>query len=127
MIDTMMDFLEMNLFQKWKNRKSKKELLAENARLCSEIQNLMEIKRKQNVFSEKLNLKKVQISVEVHPRFSDAHDDYIKEDVAKQLMEYIKPYIEYNSREGYDKGSRIYTGSLWVGIPDGNREDNSSD
>ncbi len=115
--------LEMNLFQKWKNRKSKKELIAENARLRSEIQNLMDVKRRQNVFSGKFNLKKVQISVEVHPRFSDAHDDYIKEDVAKQLMEYIKPYIEYNSREGYDKGSRIYTGSLWVGIHEGNNQE----
>ena len=114
----------MNLFQKWKNRKSKKELIAENARLRSEIQNLMDVKRMQNIFSEKFNLKKVQVSVEVHPRFSDAHDDYIKEDVAKQLMEYIKPYIEYNSREGYDKGSRIYTGSLLVGIPGWNMGDN---
>ena len=121
MIDSMMDFLEI-----WKNRKSKKELFAENARLRSEMQNFMDVKRRQNAFSEKFNLKKVQISVEVHPKFSDAHDDYIKEDVAKQLMEYIKPYIEYNSRDGYN-GSRIYTGSLWVGIPDGNREDNSSD
>ena len=113
----------MNLLQKWKNRKSKKELLVENARLRSEMQNFMDVKRRQNVFSGKFNLKKVQISVEVHQRFSDAHDDYIKEDVAKQLMEYIKPYIEYNSREGYDKGSRIYTGSLCVGIPDWNNQE----
>lgn len=111
----------MNLFQKWKNRKSKKELIAENARLRSEIQNLMDVKRKQNAFSEKLNLKKVQVSVEVHPRFSDAHDDYIKEDVAKQLMEYIKPYIKYNSRDGYN--SSILTGSILVGIPDGNNQE----
>lgn len=94
----------------FKNFKTKRALIEENARLKAMLQILQ---KPQQVHMVERNVQKVQSSFVVSYKNRDIPEEIIKTEIASNMIEYLKPFIEYDFFD--DEGSgKIYKGSLYI-------------
>lgn len=106
----------MNLIEKWKNRETKKKLREENIRLREENK-FLKIDPYPNVCTIERNVQKVRSCVEVNESNLYIPEECIKEDIARNMIDCILPFIEYDFRDnGY--GGKIYMGILYIDTGD---------
>lgn len=114
----------MNLIEKWKNRETKKKLREENIRLKEQIERRESVKRPSVCTSER-NVQAIRSEYN-SPIGGSVYvpESVIKMTIAKELLDYIKPFIEYDFHEN-PNGGKVYTGTLYVGTGDRKRESNN--
>lgn len=106
----------MNLIERWKNRETKKKLREENIRLREENKFLKSIS-KSNVCTVERNIQKVRGCVAVNERNLSVPEEYIKRQIAHNIVESILPFIEYDFQDNKRAG-KIYTGTLHIATGD---------
>ena len=89
----------MNLIEKWRSRETKKKLREENIKLKSEVETLQMIP-KPPVCTVERNVQEVRGCYAVPRDRTDMPVEYIKRELINGLIEYVKPFVEYDSREG---------------------------
>lgn len=107
----------MNLIEKWKNRETKKSLREENIRLKAQVEMLHEIP-KPPVCTIERNVQAVRVSFEFNRFDRDMPAEYIKNECILQMVDHLKPFIEYDFHDIRATGSRVYTGTLYVATGD---------
>lgn len=106
----------MSLIEKLKNRETKKKLREENIRLQEENKCLRNVPVP-NICTIERNIQKICSDVEVNQMNIDMPEEYIKRNIARNMIDHISPFIEYDFRDnGY--GGKIYTGILYVATGD---------
>ena len=102
----------MNLIEKWKNRETKKKLREENIRLKTEIEMQYKIP-KPPVCTIERNVQKICSRLQYNGMQLAPPSEIIKEELCRELIEYIKPFVEYDfERNGYRE--EVYTATLYV-------------
>ena len=94
----------------FKNFKTKRALIEENARLKAMLQILQ---KPQQVHTVERNVQKVQSSFVVSYKNRDIPEEIIKTEIASNMIEYLKPFIEYDFFDD-ERGGKIYKGSLYI-------------
>lgn len=106
----------MNLIEKWKNRETKQKLREENIRLQAENQWLKK-RLKSDVCTIERNVHKILGCVEVNERNLSTPEEYIKRQIAENIVDHVFPFIEYDFQDN-GLGGKIYTGTLYVATGD---------
>lgn len=106
----------MNLIEKWKNRETKQKLREENTRLQAENQWLKRMS-KPNVCTIERNVQKILGYVEVNERNLFVPKEYIKREIAQNMVDAVLPFIDYDFQDN-GLGGKIYTGTLYVATGD---------
>ena len=106
----------MNLIEKWKNRETKKSLREENIRLKEQVE-MLQIP-KPPVCTIERNVQAVRVSLEVNRWDRDMPAEYIKNECIRQMVDRLKPFIEYDFHDIRETGGRVYTGTLYVATGD---------
>lgn len=106
----------MNLIEKWKNRETKQKLREENIRLQEENRCLRIVPRP-NVCTVERNIQKVRGCAAVNERNLSVPEEYIKRQIAHNIVESILPFIKYDFQDNKRAG-KIYTGTLYVATGD---------
>ena len=102
--------------EKWKSRETKKKLREENAKLKGKVETLERLPRP-SVCTVERNVQEVNASLVVPFGEADMPVEYIKHSLAKELIEYAKPFIEYNVKDGV-MGEKIYFAKIYVATGD---------
>ena len=92
----------------FKNFRTKKQLREENERLKAMLHVPMQI------HTEQRNVQKVQSSFAVPCYEKDVPEEFIKNQIAKNMIEFLKPHIEYDYFTDEKCNVNIYYGSLYV-------------
>lgn len=90
------------------NFKTKRQLREENERLKDMLMN------QRPIHTVDRKVETVQSSFAVPMDKSYLPEEIIKEEIARNMLNYLKPLIEYDFCDG-ENGGKIYTGKLCVG------------
>ncbi len=96
----------MKLWEKWKNRETKKKLRAENAALKELLARPLPVVERDVIAVRREMILEPNIPVEVTKRV-----------VAREMSDYLNPYIEWDVKDQSDK--KILSGTLMVAIRKG--------
>lgn len=108
----------MNLIDKFKNRETKKKLREKNGKLMAQVEVLQRL-RPPSIYTVQRNIQLVQASKDVPLEHAYLPEEYIKEDLARCLVDELKPFIEYDFEDGIN-GGKVYTAKLYVATGDRN-------
>ncbi len=106
----------MNLIEKWKNRETKKSLREENIRLKAQVEMLHRIPTPVCIVER--NVQAVKVFFEVNRWDRDMPAECIKNECIRQMVDHLKPFIEYDFHDIRETGGRVYTGTLYVATGD---------
>ena len=106
----------MNLIKKWESRETKKKLREENIKLKSKVETLQRIPRPP-VCTVERNVQEVRGYYAVPRDEADMPVEYIKRELINGLIEYVKPFVEYDIKDG-ETGGKIYIAKLYVATGD---------
>lgn len=110
----------MNLIENWKNRETKKSLREENIRLKEQVEMLQVPKLL--VCTIERNVQAVRASFEVNRWDREMPAEFIKDECIRQMVDHLKPFIEYDFHDIRETGGRVYTGTLYVATGDRKHE-----
>jgi len=96
----------MKLWEKWKNRETKKKLRAENAALKELLARPLPVVERDVIAVRREMILEPNIPVEVTKRV-----------VAREMSDYLNPYIEWDVKD--QSGEKILSGTLMVAIRKG--------
>ena len=102
----------MNLIEKWRSRETKKKLRDENIKLKSKIETLERIP-KPPVCTVERNIQEVRGCYAVPRDRADMPAEYIKRELINGLIEYVKPFVEYDIEDRKMVG-KVYIAKLYV-------------
>lgn len=106
----------MNLVEKWKNRETKKKLREENIKLKTELEMFHSIPYPPVCTIER-NLQQLRATHKIDQNYP-LPIDYIKKQLAQQLIDYIYPFIDWDICDGYKIGEINVTGCLYIATGD---------
>lgn len=107
---------EMSLFEKWKNRETKKKLREENIRLKTEIEVLHKIPEPP-VCTVERNVQKICVSLTINRLQRDVPAEIVKNELLHKLTEHLSDFVEYDfSNDRY--GNTTYKAILYVATGD---------
>ena len=95
---------EMKMLKIFGIFQSKKRLREENERLLLRPPKIHEVKR---------NVQIVQSCYDTTPYERDIPEEYFKNQIAKEMIKYLKPLIEYDITDN-EYGGKTYRGKLYV-------------
>lgn len=110
----------MNLIEKWKNRETKKSLREENIRLKAQVEMLHRVKPP--ICTVERNVQALRVRFEVNRWDRDMPAECIKNECIRQMVNHLKPFIEYDFHDIRETGGRVYTGTLYVATGDRKHE-----
>lgn len=107
---------KVNLIEKWRSRETKKKLREENIKLKLKVETLQRIPRPQVCVLER-NMQEVRGCYAVSHDKEDMPAEYIKRELVNNLIEYVKPFVEYDVRDS-EMGGKVYIAKLYVATGD---------
>lgn len=96
----------------FKNFKTKKQLREENEKLNDMLRMVRFVNTRPTIISEKIS-EKVKCSMIQNLGELDVPREIFEKEIIYNLMEQIKPYIDFQTREE-PSGEKVYTGTLYV-------------
>lgn len=103
---------EMSLFEKWKNRETKKKILQENIRLKAEIEALYKIPESP-VCTVERNVQKICASCTINGPQIDVASEIVKHELLHKLTKHLSNFVEYDfSNDRY--GNMTYKAILYA-------------
>lgn len=112
----MKNFKASYIAEKRKSRVTKRKLREENIKLKGQVEMLERLPRPP-VCTVERNTQEVNASLVVPFGEADMPVEYIKHSLAKELIEYAKPFIEYDVKDG-EMGGKIYFAKMYVATGD---------
>lgn len=107
---------EMSLFEKWKNRETKKKLREENIRLKTEIEVLHKIPEPP-VCTVERNVQKICVSFTINGPKIGVSLEIVKHELLHKLTKHLSNFVEYDfSNDRY--GNTTYKAILYVATGD---------